>query len=117
MDNNNPDKFKPNICLLVVIQAQDADNTVDALVNAKFHVTRMTSYGGFLGRRNATLLIALRDTRKEQALAIIKKNCRQRTEYISVPMEASPLPIPTPTPVTIGGATVFTLALDYFEEV
>lgn len=111
------DKFVPNICLLVVLQAQDADNTVDALTEAKFRVTRLTSYGGFLGRRNATLIIALRDSRKELALSIIQKNCRQRTEYVSVPMEASPLPIPTPTPVTIGGATVFTFALDYYEEI
>jgi uncharacterized protein YaaQ len=43
--------------------------------------------------------------------------CRERTEYIAVPLESAPLPMPTPTPITVGGAIIFTFAVEQFEEV
>lgn len=103
-------------CLIVVVQAQDADGASNALEALGFHVTRLPSFGGFLGRRNATLLVALPRIRREEALKSLEKNCRQRVEYIAVPLESAPLPLPTPTPITIGGATIFTLEVDHYEE-
>jgi hypothetical protein len=31
-------------------------------------------------------------------------------------MENSPLPMPAPTPITIGGASIFSLDIDQYEE-
>lgn len=42
--------------------------------------------------------------------------CRQRVEYLAIPLEGSPLPMPSPVPVTVGGATVFTFPVDRYEE-
>jgi len=53
---------------------------------------------------------------RTEALKSLEKNCRQRVEYIAVPLETAPLPMPTPTPITIGGATVFTLEVEHYEE-
>lgn len=103
-------------CLIVVVQAQDAEGASDALEGLGFQVTRLPSFGGFLGRRNATLLVALPGNRRAEALKSLEKNCRQRVEYIAVPLESAPLPMPTPTPITIGGATVFTLEVEHYEE-
>ena len=79
-------------------------------------VIHLASTGGFLGRRNATLFIGLPEGMEEEALAALRKSCRQRVEYLAVPLEGAPLPLPTPVPVTVGGATVFTIPVERFEE-
>lgn len=107
---------KPDICMIVVIQSQDAENAEIGLENLGHTVTRLPSFGGFLGRRNATLMIALPESQREQVLDSLKESCRQRIEYIAVPLESAPLPLPTPTPITIGGATIFTLPVEHYEE-
>ncbi len=107
---------QPDFCMIVVIQSQDAENAVIGLENLGFTVTRLPSFGGFLGRRNATLMVALNENQRQQALDSLKESCRQRVEYIAVPLESAPLPLPTPTPITIGGATIFTLPIERYEE-
>jgi uncharacterized protein YaaQ len=47
----------------------------------------------------------------------LEESCRQRIEYLTLPLEGSPLPMPTPVPVTVGGATVFALPVEHFEEI
>jgi uncharacterized protein YaaQ len=101
----------------VIVQAQDAENAENALGEIGLRVTRLPSYGGFLGRRNATLLVALQANRRKEALDALHESCRQRVEYIAVPLESAPLPLPTPTPITIGGATIFEMEIEHYEEV
>jgi uncharacterized protein YaaQ len=79
-------------------------------------VFHLSSSGGFLGRRNATLLVGLRDGKEEEVKIALQKTCRQRVEYLAIPLEGSPLPLPTPVPVTVGGATVFMVPVERFEE-
>ncbi len=107
-----PKKF----LLSAVVQAQDADGAQAALEDMGLFVTRLPSVGGFLGRRNATLLIGVEESQREVAVEALHKSCRQRVEYIAVPLESAPLPLPAPTPITIGGATVFALEIDRYEE-
>lgn len=107
---------KPDSCLIVVIQSQDAENAEISLNNLGFTLTRLPSFGGFLGRRNATLMIALAETDRQKVLDSLRESCRQRVEYIAVPLESAPLPLPTPTPITVGGATIFTLPIEHYEE-
>ena len=113
---NNQDK-SPFHLAFVVVQAQDCDITVDALDQIQVNVTRLPSIGAFLGRRNATLLVCYKNEDRDLMMETIQKNCRQRTEYIAVPLESAPLPLPAPTPVTIGGATIFALDVDHYEEI
>ncbi len=102
--------------LIAVIQGQDADMAIEALTEEGFRVTRLPSVGGFLGRKSATLMIGVNYEKKEAAFDILDKNCRQRVAFIAVPMESSPLPMPAPAPVTIGGASIFSLEVDHYEE-
>lgn len=111
------DKPKHSLLLMAVVQAQDVDQTMRALQREDITVTYLPSVGGFLGRKNATLLIPIHELQKVKTLSIIQKNCRQRIEYIAVPLESAPLPLPTPTPVTIGGATIFGLEIEHVEEI
>jgi uncharacterized protein YaaQ len=102
--------------LVAVVQSQDGEIARDALVRQGIAVERLPSVGGFLGRRNATLLIGLPRHLREKAEKILNENCRQRVEFIAVPLESAPLPMPSPTPITVGGATIFGLEVEYYEE-
>jgi uncharacterized protein YaaQ len=102
--------------MTVVIQEQDLEPVLQALSRSNVPVIHFASTGGFLGRRNATLLIGIPDGRAEDVVAVLQKSCRQRVEYLAIPLEGSPLPLPTPVPVTVGGATIFTLAVERCEE-
>jgi uncharacterized protein YaaQ len=105
------------LLMLAVVQEQDRDEATQALEALDIPVVFLFSAGGFLGRRNATLLVGLPDGQEETALDVLKQNCRQHIEYLTMPLEGSPLPMPTPVPVTVGGATVFALPVEHFEEI
>ncbi|MEL7590518.1 MAG: cyclic-di-AMP receptor [Anaerolineaceae bacterium] len=105
-----------NTLLMAVVQAQDADIVDSILHERNISVTRLPSTGAFLGRRNATLLIGIPCDLQPEILDALRENCRQRIEYIAVPLESAPLPMPAPTPVTVGGATVFALDVEHYEE-
>lgn len=105
-----------NLLMLAVVQDQDMDTAMRALEQLDLPVVFLSSAGGFLGRRNATLLIGLRPGREDAAVHALEESCRQRIEYLTLPLEGSPLPMPTPVPVTVGGATVFALPVEHFEE-
>jgi uncharacterized protein YaaQ len=113
----NDNARKAFIMLLAVVQSQDVDGATNALLKLSLTVTRLPSVGGFLGRRNATLLIGLPREREQAAMEALHRNCRQRVEFIAVPLESAPLPMPAPTPIVIGGATVFSLNVEHFEEI
>jgi len=95
-----------HLLLMAVIQDQDLETA-----------TNLSSAGGFLGRRNATLLIGLPVEKEQEALKALQTSCRQRIEYMTLPLEGSPMPMPAPVPVTVGGATVFALPVERFEEI
>lgn len=103
--------------LVVVVQGQDADNAIQTLADAGFTVTRLPSVGGFLGRKNATLMLGVSADKAPEAIEILNQTCRQRVAFITVPMENAPLPMPAPTPITIGGANIFALEVEHYEEI
>ena len=115
--STNPANSAINRLAAVVVQFQDADSAIKALNKAGLKVTRVSSSGGFLGRRNITLLIGLVNGEEQKLIEILNRTCRRRIEYIATPLEGSPFHLPLSTPVTVGGATVFTLAVEHYEEI
>ena len=105
-----------HLLLVAVVQDQDLDAATKALQAIGAPVTYLSSAGGFLGRRNATLLVGLPAEKETDALAALRDACRQRIEYMTLPLEGSPMPMPAPVPVTVGGATVFALPVERFEQ-
>jgi len=105
------------VILLAVLQAQDAELVTGALKKYGISGYELSSTGAFLGRKNVTLLIPVQTTNVELVLSELKRNCRQRIEYVSMPIEGQPLPIPSPIPITVGGATIFILEIDQYLEV
>lgn len=106
-----------HLLLMAIVQDQDLEPATKALQAMGASSTYMDSAGGFLGRRNATLLIGLPFAKKDEALQALHEACRQRIEYMTLPLEGSAMPMPAPVPVTVGGATVFTLPVERFEQI
>ena len=73
---------------------------------------QMPSVGGFLGRKNVTLVIHSPLGRNDEIIDILKSSCSKRVEFISFPMENAQLALPTPTQIAVGGAAVFGLTAD-----
>lgn len=103
--------------MAAVIQVQDFENAVNALSEAGLSATHLSSTGGFLGRRNVTLLIGLKEGQEAAAVQALSQSCRRRVEYVATPLEGAPFHMPLSTPVTVGGATIFTVEVERYEEV
>ncbi len=114
MDVNNQSDM---VILLAVLQAQDADLVTSALRKFGVPAFELSSTGAFLGRKNVTVLLPVETRNVELVLSELKRNCRQRIEYVSMPIEGQPLPIPSPIPITVGGATIFILEIEQYLEV
>ena len=105
------------VILLVVLQSQDAELVEAELKKIGVSGYELSSTGAFLGRKNITMLIPVQTDKVELVLSELKRNCRQRIEYVSMPIEGQPLPIPSPIPIMVGGATIFILEIDQYMEV
>lgn len=116
MSESKKSEQEKNDLLVAIVQGQDADIAIESLLDEGFRVTRLPSMGGFLGRKSATLMIGVSMEKVNQAIEILEKNCRKRVAFIAMPMENSPLPMPAPTPITVGGASIFTLKVDHYED-
>ena len=99
-----------------VVQLQDLRLATRALERLGLSVTHLPSTGAFLGRRSVTLLVGLPEGMGPAVIKAIQDTCHQRVEYISTPLEGAPMPIPLSTPITVGGATLFTLEIERYEE-
>ena len=62
--------------VLAITSSDGADDIVDALKERDYRVTVMSSMGGFLRRRNATLMIGVKDEQVDEVLATIREHAR-----------------------------------------
>ena len=99
-----------------VVQVQDLQLATRALEQLGLRVTHLPSTGAFLGRRNVTLITGIPEGMQTAVLDAIRETCHQRLEYVSTPLEGAPMPIPLSTPITVGGATVWTVEVERYEE-
>ncbi len=108
----------PSVTRLIaaIIQEPDLENALSALTKLGFSVTQLPSSGGFLGRRNITLLIGMNEGQEKLAFEALSKSCKKRIEYLATPIEAEAMTLPAPIPVDVGGATIFVFQVDRFVE-
>ena len=104
--------------VMSIVKSDDADQLVNALTQAGYRATTISTTGGFLRQGNATIFVGTEDENVENVLQLIKKTCCTRSEYVSpLPpvMEPGEMYVPTPVDVQMGGATVFVLDVVQFE--
>lgn len=105
--------------VIVVVQDQDSNKLLNALMEHNFRVTKLSSSGGFLKSGNTTFMIGTEDIRVDKALQVIQDNCKAREQLVT---PVSPMGgnadsfIPYPVEVEVGGATVFVLPVEQFHQ-
>lgn len=106
---------------LVIAIAQDKDShrLSNALVKENIRATKLASTGGFLKAGNTTFFIGVDDERVDEVLQIIKDNCKTREQLVS-PITSiggnADSYVPYPVEVQVGGATVFVLPIERFQQ-
>jgi uncharacterized protein YaaQ len=104
--------------VMSIVNSDDADQLVNALTQAGYRATTISTTGGFLRQGNATIFVGTEDENVENVLQLVKVNCCTRSEYVSpLPpvMEPGEMYVPTPVDVQMGGATVFVMDVVQFE--
>lgn len=103
--------------ILAIINSDDANSVSKALTDGGFHVTKLSTTGGFLKIGNTTFITGVDDDKVDDVVEIIKSKSNRRTQ--SVP-SATPLEVDmyshVPFEITIGGATIFVLNVDSFKK-
>lgn len=89
--------------IISVVQNEDADAVVDALLEEEFRATRLASTGGFLRRGNTTLMIGADEDQVDRVLDLIRSNARA----VTAPAE--------PGASQPAAATVFVLDLEEYQ--
>jgi uncharacterized protein YaaQ len=59
--------------IIAVVQSQDSDEVVDALVQAEYRATRFASTGGFLRRGNTTIMVGVQDQQVDDVVDVLRK--------------------------------------------
>ncbi|MBP3953507.1 cyclic-di-AMP receptor [Bacillus suaedae] len=105
--------------IMAVVQDKDSNKLSDALIKADYRATKLASTGGFLKAGNTTFLIGTEDKNVKDVMGIIKANCQSRDQLVA---PISPMGgnadsyVPYPVEVQVGGATVFVLPVEQFEQ-
>lgn len=112
-----------NKLVLAIMQEEDYDETVSALNQHGFFVTRLSSSGGFLKKRNVTVLIGVEAARYVELMDLLRGRAgkRKKTLYCTPTMlpggGAESVHATIPVQIEAGGATVFTMALEGLEKI
>jgi uncharacterized protein YaaQ len=106
--------------VVAVVQEDDAELLVEALVAARLRATRIASSGGFLRAGSVTILAGVEDRQVPLVLDLLNEHCRRRTSTLPPVMRGVPdewaLPDSELVAVEVGGAVVFVLNVVRFEQ-
>jgi len=101
--------------VMAVVQRDEANDVLEALVAAGHTATFTESRGGMLRQAKHTLFIAVEAGKLEHVLAIIRGSCHSSVSLESGDPEG-PLSLrPAPATAQVGGAAIFIWDLDRFE--
>lgn len=104
--------------VVAIVQDEDADNLVEALVADRFRMTRIGSTGSLLRTGNTSLLLGVNDDQVPIVFSIIEQNCRRRTQVVvpySPALEPGLMYLNETYEVEVGGAVVFVFNVERFE--
>lgn len=112
-----------NKLVLAVLQEDDYDSTVSALNEHGYFVTKLSSNGGFLKKKNITILVGVDSQRYVELLDLLKGRAGKRLKTVVAQPSFFPgsnheaiMSSSVPVDVETGGVTVFTLSLDSLEK-
>jgi len=108
-----------NKLVLAVLQEEDYDSTVAALNEHGYFVTKLSSSGGFLKKKNITILVGVDSQRYVELLDLLKGRAGRRLKTVFTAPSLFPgsgheaiMSSSVPVEVETGGVTVFTMSLE-----
>jgi uncharacterized protein YaaQ len=105
--------------VVAIVHRDDKDGLFDAFREQNYPSTLIGTTGGFLREGNATFLVGVEEKQIEDLMALIKENCKTRTQLVN-PMppvvEPGELYLSQPIEVQVGGATIFVMNVERFEK-
>ena len=104
--------------IMAIVNNDDSSAVSSAMTHAGFSITKLATTGGFLMAGNTTFISGVGDARVDEAIQIIGKHSRRRTQVVpyTSAMEAGTYTA-YPVEVSVGGSTVFVLNIERFEKV
>ncbi len=106
--------------VMAIINSDDSRNLLDRLARRNVSVTVVNSSGGYLRFGNMTVFCGVADEQVSEVLGIIRETSPSRVQYITpLPpvMEPGEVNIPTPVEKHVGGAVIFVMNVEHFEQV
>lgn len=103
-----------------IVSDEDSPRLIAELNKAGYRVTKLSTTGGFLRSGNTTLMTVIDTDKLDDVLSLIRKYSSSRKAAINANMAPSGLGssyIPYPVEVQIGGATIFVVNVEHFEQV
>ncbi len=102
--------------VFAIVNKDDSNMVASALIRAGFPTTKLATTGGFLKAGNTTFLLGLEDDRVDEALEVVKKYSKKRTQMVSSNIYGGSEYTTFPEEVTVGGATVFVTDVNRYEK-
>ncbi len=106
--------------IFAIVQDEDADGLVSAIVEAGFRVTRIGSTGSFLRMGNSSLMMGVDDGDVSKVMSIVRRTCRRRSQ-MAVPyspaLEPGLLYMPENFEVEVGGAVLLIHNVERYERI
>jgi len=102
--------------IYVIIRNVDSSQVMESLNEKGFYVTKLASTGGFLREGNTTLMIGTEEENVDKVISIVKKECGPRQQIISNPVGPAEF-TSMQAIVSVGGATIFVMDVDRFEQI
>ncbi len=102
--------------IIAIVNNDDAHFVNTSLTGAGFHITKISSTGGFLLSGNSTFLLGVDESRIDEALEIIKTHSKRRTQNVplTVPGTMANSAMMNTASVTVGGATAFIIDVEKY---
>jgi uncharacterized protein YaaQ len=105
--------------VILHVTNEQIDVLMDKLNKQQFYFTRIDSSGGFLQYPNNSLLIGISRERLDDLKILVKDCCQRRTTHIATQTHVESYPHhsqPAIIEAEVGGATMQTLTVEYFEQ-
>lgn len=107
--------------IIAVLQDDDFRDVIADLNANGFYVTLLQSSGGFLKKKNATIMIGVNHEYLDEALELLKRYGKRRETHYrpdgSAMGAAVPIPLIQPVPVSVdcGGIVIFVTDISRYE--
>lgn len=106
-----------NLLVFVIVSSEQINDLIQELIKSGFYFTRIDSHGGILEKSTVSLLIGISKKRFDLLMDIIHQSCHTTVKFIPARVEA-PLMQGQPLMIEaeVGGATVYTVDVERFEQ-